>query len=605
MSIRKYLTLSLVLFSIYNSNAQKLKPILKELQLNSLDAFKTPSGNWKIIGDVQARYTDTALEYTKGTGILLNDFNRSFAYKGTPYHLFTNMEHGDIYFEFDFMIPKGSNSGIYLQSRYEVQINDSWGIKIPTFSDMGGIYERWKDNKGFEGNAPLKNASSSPGLWQHMEISFQAPRFDGNGKKTMPAKFNYVKLNGITLHENIFVSGPTRASIDEDEKKSAPLMIQGDHGMIAIKNFRYAPQEQLNVSVSDITYKYFEKTVKTLEEAATTKPTSEGKTKAIDSRLASANDNYFLQFEGKLNIEEDGDYLLSSIFTGDGGLIIDADTVIPKGWTFIGASAFDGRKNLTKGSHYFKLWVNKEVGWARSGLSLTIEKANSKTVSLHAPASLPERAPDPLINIRSEKEPTIIRSFMFHKNKKLTHVISVGDPAQVHYSYDLLQGAMLYMWKGDYLNATDMWYERGEPQTSSPMGASITLAGTCPIFEINNSSDSITDYKYKGYALDQQRYPTFLYEYKNIKIEDKISPIQNGNGLNRTINIDGIDKNNLMIRIAQGKSIKSMGNGLYNIDDQKYFVQTTLGEIPTIEMHNGQQVLLISAKQKINFQLIW
>jgi hypothetical protein len=382
-------------------------------------------------------------------------------------------------------------------------------------------------------------------------------------------------------------------------------MIQGDHGMIAIKNFKYAPQEELKVSVSDITYKYFEKTAKTLEEAATTTPTSEGKTKAIDSRLASARDNYFLQFEGKLNIEEDGNYLLSSIFTGDGGLIIDGDSVIPKGWTFIGASAFDGRKDLTKGSHNFKLWVNKEVGWARSGLSLTIEKANSKTVSLHAPASLPERAPDPLINIRSEREPSIIRSFMIHKNKKLTHVISVGDPAQVHYSYDLLQGAMLYVWKGDYLNATDMWYERGEPQTSSPMGATITLAGTCPIFEKNNSTDSITGYKYKGYNLDQQRYPTFSYEYKNVKIEDKISPFENGKGLNRIINAEGDGKKDLMLRIAQGKSIKLIGNGLYSIDDQSYFIQVNAAENPLIETHNGQQVLLGSAQKKLSYQLIW
>jgi hypothetical protein len=515
------------------------------------------------------------------------------------------MEHGDINLEFDFMIPKGSNSGIYLQSRYEIQINDSWGVKIPTFSDMGGIYERWKDDKGFEGNAPLKNACSAPGLWQHMEISFQAPRFDANGKKTMSAKFNYVKLNGITLHENIFVSGPTRAAIGDDEKKLAPLMIQGDHGMIAIKNFRYAPQDELNVSLSDITYKYYEKTAKSLEEASKTKPTSEGKAKAIDSRLASARDNYFLMFDGNLNIEENSEYLFSSIFTGDGGLIIDGDTVIPKGWTFIGAYPFYGKTNLTKGSHKFKLWVNKEVTWARSGLALSIEKANSKTVSLHAPASLPERAPDPLINIRSEKEPTIIRSFMFHKNKKLTHVISVGDPAQVHYSYDLLQGAMLFVWKGDYLNATDMWYERGEPQTSSPMGATITLSGMCPIYEATNNTDSISNYKYKGYNLDQQRYPTFSYEYKKVKIEDKIIPFENGKGLNRTINVEGDGKNDLMLRIAQGKSIKSIGNGLYSIDDQSYFIQISSAETPLIETHNGQQVLLASAQKKLSYQIIW
>jgi hypothetical protein len=91
---------------------------------------------------------------------------------------------------------------------------------------MGGIYERWKDDKGFEGNAPLKYATLAPGLWQHMEISFQAPRFDATGKKIMNAKFNFIKLNGITVHENICVSGPTRSSAAEDEKSLSPIMFQ-------------------------------------------------------------------------------------------------------------------------------------------------------------------------------------------------------------------------------------------------------------------------------------------------------------------------------------------------------------------------------------------
>jgi hypothetical protein len=150
-----------------------------------------------------------------------------------------------------------------------------------------------------------------------------------------------------------------------------------------------------------------------------------------------------------------------------------------------------------------------------------------------------------------------------------------------------------------------MWYERGEPQTSAPMGATITLPDICPIFERNNPTDSITGYKYKGYTLTENRYPVFAYEYNNLKVEDKISPVENGKGINRTINVDGDEKNNLMLRIAQGNSIKPMGNGLYSIDDQNYFVQTSSGEIPTIEMHNGQQVLLISAKQKLSYQLIW
>ena len=47
------------------------------------------------------------------------------------------------------MIPKSSNSGIYLMGRYEIQILDSYGKPDNglSFSDCGGVYERWDDSK--------------------------------------------------------------------------------------------------------------------------------------------------------------------------------------------------------------------------------------------------------------------------------------------------------------------------------------------------------------------------------------------------------------------------------------------------------------------------
>lgn len=604
MRCRILITLAFAFLIIANSNAQKLKPRLKDLSLETMESFQSPTENWKIIGDVQGSFGDTLLNTAKGKGILFNNFTKSIQNK-SKYNLFTKLEHGDIYMEFDVMIPKGSNSGIYLQSRYEIQINDSWGVKIPTSSDMGGIYERWKDDKGFEGNAPLKNAASAPGLWQHMEISFQAPRFDATGKKTMSAKFNFVKLNGIILHENIFVSGPTRVAISEKETAFAPLMIQGDHGMIAIKNIKYAPQDDLKASLTDITYKYYEKSAKTPEEAAKTKPTSQGTAKNIDSRLASAKDKYFIQFEGKLNVPSKDAYLFTTYFTGDGSLEIDGKTIIPVGWTWIGADPFYGTAELEAGNHTLKLWVSKDVNWARTGLSLFIEKANSRAIALHAPASIPERGPAPLIAVRSEKEPEIIRSFMMHKNKKLTHVISVGDPSQIHYSYDLMQGAILQTWKGDFLNATDMWYERGEPQTASALGAAIILAGNCPIYEKTNKKDSIADYKYKGYTLNAARQPVFNYAYKTMNVEDKISPNEKQRSLTRVINVTGEGKDKLMIRLTQGSSITPLGSGLYGINNQAYYIQIAPGIVPKIETYNNQQVLLLPATEPIQYQIIW
>jgi hypothetical protein len=60
-----------------------------------------------------------------------------------------------------------------------------------------------------------------------------------------------------------------------------------------------------------------------------------------------------------------------------------------------------------------------------------------------------------------------------------------------------------------------------------------------------------------------------------------------------------------MIRIAHAKSITPIGNGLYSMGDQAYFVQLAPGAFPKIENYQGGQVLLMSANDPIQYQLIW
>ena len=65
---------------------------------------------------------------------------------------------------------------------------------------------------------------------------FRAPRFDENGKKVANAKFEKAVHNGIIIHKDVELTGPTRASAYHDERPSGPLMLQGDHGPVAYRN---------------------------------------------------------------------------------------------------------------------------------------------------------------------------------------------------------------------------------------------------------------------------------------------------------------------------------------------------------------------------------
>jgi hypothetical protein len=207
------------------------REIIELLDAEGLESFREPTAKWSVVGGVSMNpKKEKALSTEPGEGIIFNG--------GRTKNLLTKMEHGDVELHIEFMVPKGSNSGVYLMGRYEIQVLDSWGVEKPRHSDCGGIYQRWKDGKGFEGRPPRTNASRKPGEWQTFEITFRAPRFDADGKKTENAKFVKVVHNGIVVHENEEVTGPTRAATYQDEKPLGPLMLQGDHGPVAYRNIR-------------------------------------------------------------------------------------------------------------------------------------------------------------------------------------------------------------------------------------------------------------------------------------------------------------------------------------------------------------------------------
>jgi hypothetical protein len=110
------------------------------------------------------------------------------------------------------------NSGVYLMDRYEVQVLDSFGL-VPQDNECGGIYKV---------ATPKVKASFPPDVWQTYDITFRAPRFDAQGKKVKNATVTVVQ-NGLTIHENVEIPGPTGGAVGGPEAKEAPLRLQ-DHG---------------------------------------------------------------------------------------------------------------------------------------------------------------------------------------------------------------------------------------------------------------------------------------------------------------------------------------------------------------------------------------
>jgi hypothetical protein len=585
----------------------------KAVNLNNLETFKNPSKNWEIVGNVQGIFDKTSLTTNSGTGIL---HCKPHIDGVKSENIFLNFDHGDINISFDFMMPKSSNSGVYLQGRYEIQLFDSWGVKIPKVHDCGAIYERWDDargkgKEGFEGHPPRQNSSFAPGLWQHMEINFLAPKFDATGKKIANAKFVKVLHNGFLIHENIELSGPTRAGMAENEVPLGPLMIQGDHGEVAFKNLKYELLNKQLAQLQDVSYKYYEGKFDSIPENMPTKITSQGKLEKLNYRVAEKNSGFLIDFNAKINLPETDKYTYYLPTSGHAILKIDGKKIIDtKGHKWRNEEN-KYALNLEKGIHSIELIYSKTFSWGGRALGLLVQREGTPMQPLHDYISLPDPDPVGLIEVKANPtKPVLQRSFVYFDGKKRTHAINIGLPNGINASYDLNRAALLHAWRGKFLNATEMWYERGEPQITEPMAASIQLNGKNPIFIRVNSSSAIPDslsveneWVYKGYTLDENKNPVFKYSFSNETVTDKIVSAANGAGLLRSFTFSNYLANSF-IRAGESKSITKGENGIYQLDNHYIRIDPYLN--PIVEEANGIKVLLIPiTSRNISYSIIW
>jgi hypothetical protein len=133
-------------------------------------------------------------------------------------NLISNKTFNDFKLHIEFKYPKGSNSGVYLRGRYEVQIVDSKGI-FPWNDQFSAIY-------GFL--PPNEMAAKDPGEWQTYDI-------------TLVGRTVTVIANGKTVICGAVIPGITGGALDSKEGEAGPIFIQGDHGPIEYRNIIITP----------------------------------------------------------------------------------------------------------------------------------------------------------------------------------------------------------------------------------------------------------------------------------------------------------------------------------------------------------------------------
>ena len=211
---------------------RKLKPKYGDAVLlfngKSLDDWKVKGNEekskWEVGVAAMSSENPKLLVNKGGKGEMINLASKH----GDSLDFFSKKEFGDCLIELQLMVPKGSNSGVYVMGEYEIQVLDSWdrGTKLGG-GDMGAVY----------GAQPPKiNASLPPGMWQKYIIEWNTPKFKAANQKAKNAMFLKVELNGQLLHEKLEMQKSTGGALKGVEAPTGPLMFQGNHGPVAYRN---------------------------------------------------------------------------------------------------------------------------------------------------------------------------------------------------------------------------------------------------------------------------------------------------------------------------------------------------------------------------------
>jgi hypothetical protein len=161
------------------------------------------------------RNPDGHPSWSAQNGMLVNEIPGD----GHGTDLVTDEKFTDFTLRCEYQVPEGSNSGLYLRGRYEIQILEDFGRDRLEMGGNGALYNV---------KPPSLFVSRRPGEWQEVQATIRGNRVT-------------VFLNGVKIHDDVEVPRPTGGELDTNVGEPGPIMIQGDHGAVAVRNIRIKP----------------------------------------------------------------------------------------------------------------------------------------------------------------------------------------------------------------------------------------------------------------------------------------------------------------------------------------------------------------------------
>lgn len=537
------------------------------LPLKDLSSFESSSNNWSVQGNVSIHPTGTGKpKMQSGEGVLVGNPGNS---------LVTKLKASDLRLSLEFMVSPGAEGNIVLPGGQKIRLSDSYQQKEANASTSGYIVQ-----------FPTQNAAKAPGLWQKLELAYDAtvPQLANS------ARLNSINLNDVTILETVYLPAA------KSQSGPASLALEVTKGTIAFRNIGYqllASSKPL--TLNNMTYKVYSDKWDSKEYS---KLDHEGKSELLTQEVTKGMREFHLVYEGDMQAAEAGDYIFTTIYSGPVlSLEVDGKSVVVTGES-TSQETHSGTVNLTSGTHKFKIHYSR-FPWRQPALGLRVEKAGIRPYDLHVLSSLPEPEPKPYIGVTPEMRPEMVRSFVLLNGEKYkrTHCISVGSPAGWNYTVDLNRGALLQAWRGKFANVTEMWYERGEPQLLAPAGLTVPVSGKSSLAVLENTNSAWPDssnINFLGYKLDANGFPGFRYAIGSATVSDQM--VSDQSGITRTFRVEGTPAGSVYSLLASGKDIVMIEKGLFQVDNRYYIkVDDKVKVIVRPAGENKELILPVSA----------
>lgn len=376
--------------------------------------------------------------------------------------------------------------------------------------------------------------------------------------------------------------------------------------------------------LEELTYSIYEGNWDKLPDFSKLEPVKTGKIAngIIDLGVAKPMKGGFgVVFEGKFEIEkaEKFSFYLASddgsrlIIDGEG--IVDNDGVHPMG------NPREGKVDLQEGLHEIRVPYFEKSG--QRGLSVAMKSKSLGWVYLSAQKSnrkAQKAPPKPMLLTAAPGEAITHRAFLPNANPR---AIGVGYPGRVNMTWDADVMNLAYLWRGGFMDVAGHWNGRGSGSKPAGFDQVKTAAGlpiqvlesldepweddpkstikyerdkADPKKEISYVSKH-PDYRFKGYRLDEKRFPTFLYQYRDLAIADRSESalIDDSEALVRRVSLEGEAEDHTYFRVASTGPLEIDESGWYDIGGQ--MMLRLEGAEPVVrDGGNGSKELLAAVK---------